>query len=162
MLMLNLDMKWRDEPRCGLRWLAVAGTRKGGLVLFEPRRNSFQRRTVHRNFQDPPISRAIANYLSRPKSNIVLDRALNPPEFCVRLAQPRTKRGTAASAQPSDRDFRCLAGFAALLTTPAPSHLSPHLQSPPGSEPLTLFSIFIFVDAIAKCARCVKWGPDVP
>jgi hypothetical protein len=43
--MLNLDIMWLDEPRCGLRWL---GLERGGLFLFEPRRNSFQRRAFCR------------------------------------------------------------------------------------------------------------------
>jgi hypothetical protein len=153
--MLNLDIKWRDEPRCGLRWLglerAAFSSSSLGATLSNVKPSAGLPTSTHlQSYRKLPLQ-AQVQHCSRSSTNPPQSSAcdwLNPA--------PRE-----ALQQAPSRATETSAFWRVLLTIPAQAHLNPNLHPAPGSEPLALLSIFIFVDAMAKCARCVKWGPDV-
>jgi hypothetical protein len=110
--MLNLDIMWLDEPRCGLRWL---GLERGGLFLFEPRRNSFQRRAFCRT----PTSAHLQSYRKLPLQaqvqNCSRSSTNHPQSSACDWLDPAPRE---ALQQAPSRATETSAVWRVLLTTP--------------------------------------------
>jgi hypothetical protein len=117
--MLNLDIKWLDEPRCGLQWQWVAGTRKGGLSSSSLGAN-LSNVGPSAGLQHPLISRAIANYLSRSKSEVqkISRSSTNPPPPQSSACDWLNPAPREAQQQVPSRATEISAFWWVLLTTP--------------------------------------------